>query len=594
MKRDSDGAFDRIAVKMRGLLISDFNIENLSSYLKKEPNAPAIDSVITCYGEVFQTLLDDTAPCWSERPDFVVVWTRPEGVLEEFRKLLDCSSVDMKDLNGQVDAFSAALLQASKRTQVMFVPTWVIPPFHQTQGLLDLSSNSGIARALMQINTRLLETLDEVPTVHPLWTDKWVQLGGPTAFNQRLWYLGKIRFSNDVFKAAARDLKGALRGLGGQAKKVIILDLDDVLWGGTVGETGWQGISLGGHDPAGEALVDFQRELKALARRGILLAIVSKNEESVAIEAIAQHPEMVLKMDDFAGWRINWRDKAANIIDLMTELNLGLDSAVFIDDSPVERARVREALPQLFVPEWPLDKRLYPEALLSLGCFDSSSVTEEDRQRVRMCAVDRVRKESKPQLGDLEEWLVTLKTTVRVEELNQGNLPRAAQLLNKTNQMNLSTRRMSEADFHGWARKDGCRVWTFRVSDKFGDSGLTGILSLELDGSRGRIIDFVLSCRVMGRKIEEAMLFVAIDCARSAGVQEVCANYCQTPKNKPCYAFFQRSGLTCRDGNTFVWDTAQPYPLYRGIRLVRDGDRAFEETSADINQPELITSDHLR
>ena len=244
----------------------------------------------------------------------------------------------------------------------------------------------------------------------------------------------------------------------------------------------------------------------------------------------------------------------------MAELNLGLDSAVFIDDSPVERARVREALPQLFVPDWPSDKRLYPEALLSLDCFDSPSVTEEDRQRVRMCAVDRERKESKPQLGDLEEWLATLKTTVRVEELNPGNLPRAAQLLNKTNQMNLSTRRMSEADFHAWARKDGCRVWIFRVSDKFGDSGLTGILSLEVDDSRARIIDFVLSCRVMGRKIEEAMLFVAINCARSAGVQEVYANYCQTPKNKPCYAFFQRSGLTCKGGNTFIWDGAKAYP----------------------------------
>jgi FkbH-like protein len=446
----------------------------------------------------------------------------------------------------------------------------------------------------MQINMRLLETLEGVPTVHPLWTDKWIQLGGPTAFNQRLWYLGKIRFSNEVFKAAARDLKGALRGLGGQAKKVIVLDLDDTLWGGIVGETGWQGITLGGHDPAGEALVDFQRELKALARRGILLAIVSKNDESIATEAIAKHPEMVLKMGDFTAWSINWRDKAANIVDLMTELNLGLDSAVFVDDSPVERARVREALPQLFVPEWPSDKRLYPEALLSLDCFDSPSITEEDRQRVRMCAVDRERKESKPQLGDLEEWLATLKTTVRVEELNQSNLPRAAQLLNKTNQMNLSTRRMSEADFNAWARKDGCRVWTFRVSDKFGDSGLTGILSLELAGSRARIMDFVLSCRVIGRRIEEAMLFVAIECARSAGVQEVYVNYCQTPKNKPCYAFFQRSGLTYRGENTFVWDAAQPYPLYRGIRLVCKGDGAFEETSADINQPELITSGHLR
>ena len=131
----------------------------------------------------------------------------------------------------------------------------------------------------------------------------------------------------------------------------------------------------------------------------------------------------------------------------MTELNLSLDSAVFIDDNPVQRARVREALPQLFVPEWPSDKRLYTEALLSLDCFNSPSVTEEDRQRVRMSALDRVRKESKTQLGDLEEWLATLKTTVRVEELNQANLPRAAQLLNKTNQMNLSTRRMVEAHF---------------------------------------------------------------------------------------------------------------------------------------------------
>lgn len=568
---------------MKGLLISDFNIENLSSYLKKEPNAPAIDSVMTCYGEVFQTLLDNTAPCWSDRPDFVVAWTRPEAVLEAFQKLLDCCSVNENDLNAQVDTFSAALCEASKRTGAIFVPTWVVPPFHQTHGLLDLSPSCGIARALMQINMRLLKKLEGVPAVYPLWTDKWIQLAGSTAFSQRLWYLGKIRFSNDVFKTAARDLKAALRGLGGQAKKVIILDLDDVLWGGTVGETGWHGIRLGGHDPDGEAFVDFQRDLKALSRRGILLAIVSKNEESVAIEAIAKHPEMVLKMEDFAGWRINWKDKAANIIDLMAELNLGLDSAVFIDDNPVERARAREALPQLFVPEWPSDKRLYAETLLSLDCFDRPLLTDEDRQRTRMSAVDRERKESKLQLGNLEEWFATLKTVVRVEELNSANLSRAAQLLNKTNQMNLSTRRMSEADFHAWAREKDRRTWTFRVSDKFGDSGLTGILSIELNGSRAQIIDFVLSCRVMGRKIEEAMLSVAIDCARSIGVQKVYANYCQTPKNKPCYAFFQRSGLTCQGGNTFVWDATQAYRSCGAIRLVCDEASTFEKSPVGVN-----------
>src|SRR5205085_11549334 len=451
---------------MKGLLISDFDIENLASYLKKEPNAPAIESVSVCYGGVSQTLLDDAAPIWSERPDFVVAWTRPEGVLQTFGDLLSCSPVSDQDLNREVDSYAVALLRASKRTRAMFIPTWVIPPFHQTQGLLDLAASGGAARALMRINVRLLESLAGAPTIHPLWGDKWIQLGGPAAFNYRLWYLGKIPFSNEVFKAAARDIKSALRGLGGQAKKIVLLDLDDVLWGGIVGETGWQGLILGGHDPAGEALVDFQRELKALTRRGILLAIVSKNEEAVAMEAIAKHPEIVLKLDDFAGWRINWKEKVENMIDLVAELNLGLDSVVFIDDNPVERARVREALPQLCVPDWPSDKRLYPEALLSLDYFDRPSLTEEDRRRVRMVAVDRVRKQSKMSVSDLDGWLATLKTTVTVEELNQGNLLRAAQLLNKTNQMSLSTRRMSEADFQDWARQRGHRVWTFRVSDK--------------------------------------------------------------------------------------------------------------------------------
>jgi FkbH-like protein len=580
---------------MKGLLISDFNIENFSSYLKKETNAPGIDSISISHGEVFQTLLDEGAPVWSGDPDFVVVWTRPEGVLGAFRDVLNCSPVSEENLNRQVDAFSAALLGASKRTRALFVPTWVVPPFHQTHGLLDLASGGGVARALMRINLRLLQTLKGASTVHPLWTDKWFQLAGPTAFNQRLWYLGKVPFSNEVFKAAARDLKAALRGLNGQARKVVILDLDDTLWGGIVGEIGWQGITLGGHDPTGEALVDFQRELKALTRRGILLAIVSKNEESIAIEAIAKHPEMVLKMDDFAGWRINWRDKAENIIDLMVELNLGLDSAVFVDDSPVERARVREALPQLCVPEWPTDKRLYPQALLSLDCFDQPSLTEEDRRRGQMLAVERTRRESKLELG-LEEWLVTLKTTVRIEELNRANLPRATQLLNKTNQMNLSTRRMSESNFDAWAREKTHRVWTFRVSDKFGDSGLTGILSVEIDGPRARIIDFVLSCRVLGRRVEEAMLHVAISWARSVGVQEVCATYYETPKNKPCYGFFQRSGLDCRDGNVFSWNAAKAYPLHGAIGLVYgDGGTFDQNTSADINPAELTTSvDRLR
>ena len=156
------------------------------------------------------------------------------------------------------------------------------------------------------------------------------------------------------------DLKAGLNGLDGRGRKLIVVDLDDTLWGGIVGEVGWEQLKLGGHDHVGEAFADFQRALKGLNRRGILLAIASKNEERVALEGIAQHPEMVLSLDDFAGWRIDWEDKAQNIADMVAELNLGLQSVVFIDDNPAERSRVREALPEVFVPEWPADPALYP------------------------------------------------------------------------------------------------------------------------------------------------------------------------------------------------------------------------------------------
>ncbi len=221
----------------------------------------------------------------------------------------------------------------------------------------------------MEANLRLLHNLDTVPNVVALNASRWIELVGESAFNERLWYMGKIPFANGVFKAAAREVKAALRGIRGAARKLIVLDLDDTMWGGIVGEVGWQNIILGGHDPMGEAFVDFQRALKSLNRRGVLLAIASKNEETVAWQAVNQHPEMILRPDDFAGWRINWNDKAQNIVEIATELNLGLDSVVFIDDSQVERDRVRQALPDVLVPEWPSDTRLYLRALCDLDLF---------------------------------------------------------------------------------------------------------------------------------------------------------------------------------------------------------------------------------
>jgi FkbH-like protein len=347
----------------------------------------------------------------------------------------------------------------------------------------------------------------------------------------------------------------------------VIVDLDDVLWGGLVGETGWQTLNLGGHDHLGEAFVDFQRALKALTRRGVQIAIVSKNDESTALAAIERHPEMQLRRGDFAGWRINWGDKAQNVIDLLADLRLGPESAVFIDDSAIERARVEAAVPGVLVPDWPADPTRFVEALMSLRCFDSPLLTAEDRARTDMYAAESARRTERTTASSLDEWLESLGIGVTVESLSDGHLARAAQLFNKTNQMNLATRRLSAPELQQWATMPGHRLLTFRVADRFGDSGLTGLVGLSIDGRRARLVDFLMSCRVMGRNVEDAMLHVAIAHSRAHGANQLVAELRPTPRNGPCLEFLRRSQLRPVTDTEFVWDTADLYPRPRWVAL---------------------------
>lgn len=549
------------------LLVSDFNISNLAGYLNNDPVWPVLKTDVAPYGQVMANLLDSRASCWRHDLEFAVIWTRPEGVIESFRELMEVSKVSHDELLQQVDEFCSAILKAKDRAKSLFVPTWSIAAFHMGQGLLDLNAEFGVATALMRMNLRLIENLSTVSSVFVLDAQKWLRLSAGKDFNPRLWYLAKIPFSNEVFSAAAADIKTAVRGIAGGSRKLIVADLDDTLWGGTVGEIGWEKVKVGGHDPVGEAYADFQRGLRALKNRGVILGLVSKNEESTALAAIDNHPEMALRRADFSGWRINWNDKATNLVELAQELNLGLDSVVFIDNSPIERARVRETLPTVLVPEWPEDPRFYAQALFSLNCFDKPSVTLEDRERPTMYLNQRLRTEAKSQSSSFDEWLQTLSTTVTVERLCASNLDRASQLLNKTNQFNLNTRRMSEAELNKWAGQPDHIFWTFRVKDRFGDSGLTGLLSLQHDGKIAQIEDFVLSCRVMGRRIEETMLYVATSWAMKKGLQQVTLFPRPTPKNKPIIDFLNTSSLLKTGECSFCWNLNSNYPSCPHILL---------------------------
>jgi len=545
--------------------VADFNIDTLERYIANTV-LPDAETAVAPPGPVRNALAAGPPSAeWS-----AVVWTRPEAAIDTFRRALAFEPVDEADALEEVRTFAAAIEQFASRARAVLVPTWALPPFERGWGMLDYRPGAGITPLLARMNLALADALRDQPSVFLLDANRWMAAAGSRGWSQKLWYATKSPLAPAVIQEAAADIVAALDGIAGRARRVIILDLDDVLWGGIVGEVGWSALNLGGHDHAGEAFADFQRALKALGSRGILLALVSRNDETTAFEAIDRHPEMRLRREDFAAWRINWADKAQNVAELLAELSLGPQSAVFIDDSPIERERVRSALPGILVPAWPNDPTRFREALAGLRCFDSPFVTAEDRARSRMAVDERARRSGLSDTANLADWLQSLDVQVTVELLGEANLDRAAQLLNKTNQMNLATRRLSKTELAQWGAASSHSLLTFRISDRFGDSGLTGIAGLEFDGREAALVDFLLSCRVMGRGVEEAMLHAAVAHCRARGASTLRAAFRPTSRNAPCLDFFRRSGLEMTSDHVFTWDTSQPYECPRWI-TVTDG-----------------------
>ncbi len=554
--------------RLRAILISDFNLGNLAAILANSPEPPALQVELAPFGQVRQALSNPQLELWQTPADLTVVWVRPQSIIEEYAARLRAEPVDLALMLSQVDQFADQLLSIRERAGHILVASWCTTDVSTAPGLRDLDPDTGISALLMRMNLRLTERLKSATNIFMLDAERWFRAAGNQAFSPKLWYLAKQPFGQTVISEAARSITAAVSTLAGNSRKLIIVDLDNTLWGGIVGDLGWETLVLGGHDPIGEAYRDFQVALLILKRRGVLLAIVSKNEEPVALEAIARHPEMILRQSDFVAWRINWEDKAANVAALVASLNLGLQSTVFLDDNPVERARVRETLPEVLVPDLPEDKMLYRNCLASLRCFDQAALSAEDRVRTEMYHSERERASLKDQIGSLDRWLETLETVVLVEVPKPENLNRMIQLLNKTNQMNLSTRRMSEAEMTSWLQHPDRSLRTMRVSDRFGDSGLTGIISWEIQGDQLGIVDFVLSCRVMGRKVEETMLYLAIEAARARRLKSVRVSYMPTAKNAPCLRFLEQAGLRpAEGGRTFLWDCSESYPQPLGISI---------------------------
>lgn len=341
-------------------------------------------------------------------------------------------------------------------------------------------------------------------------------------------------------------------------KKCIVLDLDNTLWGGVVGEDGKDGLALS-TTPPGAYFIAFQQALLDMAQRGIILAVNSANNYEETMDVIRTHPNMILKEQHFAAFRINWKDKVENMQELAHELNIGLDSMVFLDDNPINRAAMRQMLPMVETPELPADLAAYAQFLLSLPFFPDTATTDEDKMRGNLYVTERLRRESEKAFEDKEAFLESLRIEVRVFVNDQSALARLSQLTEKTNQFNTDKKPMTESELAAAMTSDTHAVFHARVIDRFGDQGITAFALVEKGTPSWHIASLLLSCRVIGRGVEEAFLHAVAQRALAEGAESLTIALRPTDKNKPAQDFvakmFPTPVLSVRSVECPAWVT---------------------------------------
>lgn len=336
----------------------------------------------------------------------------------------------------------------------------------------------------------------------------------------------------------------------GKRKKCLVLDLDNTLWGGVLGEEGIDGIKVNGDYP-GNAFLSFQEALIALSKTGVILTVCSKNNEEDVKELWQKNPFVKLNSDYISAYRINWNNKADNIMELATELNIGLDSMVFIDDNPTERELVRQRLPMVAVPDFPKK----PHGLMNFFAdfvnryFLTPSLTSEDLSKTEQYKANAQRAEEARKFTDLSDFIKSLEININLVEADSFNIPRIAQMTQKTNQFNLTTKRYSEADIIGFI-DSGSKVFCASVSDKFGDSGITAAIIVNIDGDKAYIDSYLLSCRILGKGIENAILKNVLNKLLENGIRKVEALYIPTKKNAQVADFYDKNGFSLVEENS--------------------------------------------
>ncbi len=565
--------------KVKIAVLSNFTVEPFDAVLsvacRKEGIAAEI--MVAGFNQYSQQVLDPQSRFHSFKPEIVLFLLDGEtlfGDIYHFPYRHEAAE-RKKQVEHQLSAIKSLLSHIRSRLSPVVVLNTLEVPFHSVLGVLEGKLEYGLAEMMRDFNSRLFALAAQDANTYVFDLDSWAALHGKQAVHdQKLKHLARMQISTEFYPDLAHYYVRYVKALKGLARKCIAVDLDNTLWGGIAGEDGRDGIQLG-EDAPGNAYVEFQKVLLAFYERGVLLAINSKNNADDAWDIITNHPNMVLRKEHFAACRINWQDKATNMRELAAELNLGLSSFVFLDDSPEERFLVRKELPEVHVPELPADPSSYAQFLKAMGEFDTLQLTEEDRSRSALYSQKRQADDLQRQFTDMAGYLKALQLHCAIQPPSEYTMPRIAQLTQKTNQFNLTTRRYSLEEIKAMAASEKFMVNSYSVSDRFGDQGIVGVTIVEKAGREWRIDTFLLSCRVLGREIERVMAANILEQAGSAGAESVTGRYIPTQKNAMVKDFYKSISFSAaaetEGAENWVFTIGAKVAMPECVRVTRNG-----------------------
>jgi len=538
--------------ELRVAFLANFTVQPLATLLSARAvtSGLLIRPYVAPFDTWMQEILDDASGLRRTAADVVVLAPTLDGLAPPL--LTDFLALEGEQAGQLIDATVSTIENAVERLRSWSAARVLLHSFplptSRALGLIDGSRPDGQSSAFRALDDRLRAIAARHPDVFVVDMDRLIAIVGERRWrDRRMAVVGGLPFTMDALHAMAEEHLRYLRAFSGRARKVLVVDADETLWGGIVGEVGVDGVALGDGYP-GACFVDVQRALLELRRRGVLLALNSSNNPADVDEMLATHPRMLLRRSDFAAVRVNWEDKAANVASIAEELSVGVDSVVMMDDSPAECERIRMALPEVLTIHLDGDPAGHGDRVRGLAVFDTLTYGDEDRKRAARYRDEAARRDLQRALPTLDAYYASLDMTLSVEPIGPRTIGRAADLTQRTNQFNLAPRRFTRDELAAALAAPATEGYIFGLHDRFGDHGLIALAIIDDAGQTVRISTLLMSCRVLKRTVEHTLLAFLGQRVRDRGASHIEGLFRRTAKNEAAAGFYRDRGfeLTAR------------------------------------------------